>query len=63
MSMVIVLWEVTAILGNGCGIQGQKYVAWLQGSEMPVGFHDRNLISGIQCFRLINFNMPQRSNG
>ena len=29
MSMVIVLSEVTAILGNGCGIQGQNYVAWL----------------------------------
>ena len=63
VSMVIVLWEVTALLGNGCGIQGQKYVAWLQGSEMPVGFHYRNLKSGIQCFRLINFNMPQQSNG
>ena len=47
VSMVIVLWEVTAILGNGCGIQGQKYVAWLQGSEIPVEFHYRNLISGI----------------
>ena len=32
VSMVIVLWEVTAILGNGCGIQGQKHVAWLQGN-------------------------------
>ena len=45
--MTIVLWKVTAILGNGCGIQGQKYIAWLQGSEMPVRFHYRNLISGI----------------
>ena len=43
--MVTVLWEVTSILGNGCGIQGQKYVAWLQESEIPVGFHYRNLIS------------------
>ena len=47
MSMVIILWEVTAILGNGCGIQGQKYVAWLQGSEIPEGFHYRNMTSGI----------------
>ena len=47
VSMVIVLWEVTAVLGNFCGIQGQKYVAWLQGSEILVGFHYRNLISGI----------------
>ena len=38
-SMVIVLWEVTAILGNGCAIEGQKYVALLQGSEIPVEFH------------------------
>ena len=27
VSMVLVLWEVTAILGNGCGFQGQNYVA------------------------------------
>ena len=47
VSMVIVLWEVTGILGNGCGMQEQKYVAWLQGSEIPVEFHYRNLISGI----------------
>ena len=39
VSMVLVLWEVAAILGNGCGIQGQNYVAWLQGSKIPVGFH------------------------
>ena len=30
VSMVIVLWEFTAISGNDCGIQGQNYVAWLQ---------------------------------
>ena len=47
MKMVIDLWEVTAVLRNGCGIQGQKYVAWLQGSEIPVESHYRNLISGI----------------
>ena len=35
--IVLVLWAVPAILGNGCGIQGQIYVAWLQGSKMPVG--------------------------
>ena len=63
VSMVIVLWEVNVILGNGCGIQGQKYVAWLQGSEIPVGFHYRNSVSGIQCFRLINLNVSQWSNG
>ena len=47
MSMVLVLWEVDVILGNGCRIQGQSHVAWLQGSEMPVGFHYMNLILGI----------------
>ena len=47
MSMVLVLWEVDVILGNGCRIQGQNHVAWLQGSEMPVGFHYMNLILGI----------------
>ena len=47
VSMVIVLWKVTVILGNGCGMQGQQYVAWLLGSEVPVEFHYRNLISGV----------------
>ena len=41
--MVIVLWQVNAILGNGCGIQGQNYV------EMKIGFHYRNFILGIYC--------------
>ena len=36
--------EVAAMLGNSCGIQGQNYVAWLQGNKMPVGFHNKNLI-------------------
>ena len=45
--MVLVLWAVNAILGNGYGIQGQNYVALLQGSEMTAGFHFRNLILGI----------------
>ena len=46
-SIVSVLWEVGAILGNGCGIQGQNYVALLQGSGIPAGFHSRNLVLGI----------------
>ena len=45
VSMVIVLWQVNAILG------GKNYVAWFQRSEMPVGFHYRNLILGTKCFR------------
>ena len=36
--------RVGAILRNGCRIQGQKYVALLQGSEMAGGFHYRNWI-------------------
>ena len=46
-SMVLVLWEVGAILGNGHGIQGQNDVALLQASGMPAGFHSSNLILGI----------------
>ena len=63
VSMVLVLWEVAAILGNGCRIQGQNYVAWLQRSKMQVGFHYSNLILGIYYFRIITFNVSQWSNG
>ena len=35
---------VGVILGNGWAIQGQNYVALLQGSEMTAGFHYRNWI-------------------
>ena len=45
--MVLVVWEIGAILGNGYGIQGQNYFALLQGSEMTAGFHCRNWILGI----------------
>ena len=44
VSMVLVLWGFTAILGNGYGNQGQNYVALLPGSEMSPGFFHRNLI-------------------
>ena len=47
VSIVLVLWGVTAILGNGCGIKGHNYVAWLQGNKIQLGFHYRNLILGI----------------
>ena len=33
---------VGAILGNGYGIQGQNYVALLQGSGITAGFHHRS---------------------
>ena len=42
--MILVLWEVAAILGNSRGIQGQNNIAWPEGSEIPVGFHYKNLI-------------------
>ena len=35
--LVLLKWEVAAILRNGCGIQGQNYVAWIQRSKMSVG--------------------------
>ena len=38
---------VGTAVGNGPGIQGQNYVALLQGSEMTAGFHYRNWILGI----------------
>ena len=44
VNMVSVLSEDAAILGTGCGIQGQSYVALLQGSEISAGFHYRDLI-------------------
>ena len=36
-----------AILGNKYEIQGQRYVALLQGSEITAGFHYRNCILDI----------------
>ena len=47
VSMVLVLWEVAAILRNGYRIQVQNYVVLSQGNEMLVRFHYRNLIFGI----------------
>ena len=47
VSMILVRWDVAAILGNRYGIQGQTYVALLLGSQIPAGFHYRNLILGI----------------
>ena len=41
-----IFWGVSLILGNRYGLQEQNYVALLQGSEMPVGLHFRNLITG-----------------
>ena len=47
LSMISVLWENAAVFGNGYGIQGQSYVALLQGNGMSAGFHYRNLILGM----------------
>ena len=35
--LVLLKWEVAAILRNGCEVLGQNYVAWLQGKKMSVG--------------------------
>ena len=45
--MVLVLWGVGPILGNGNGIWGQNHFALLQGSEISAELHTRNLILGI----------------
>ena len=37
MFLVLLKWEVAAILGNECGVQGQNYVAWLSRGKMSVG--------------------------
>ena len=44
--MVLVLWRVGDILGNGYGIQRQNYVALLQGNVSRVSLQEfeRNLI-------------------
>ena len=47
VSMALVPWGVGAILGNEYGIQGQNYVALLQGSEITAGFHYWNWILDI----------------
>ena len=39
--------EVAANLGNGYGIQGQNYIAWLQASKMLVEFYYRKLVEGV----------------
>ena len=57
VSMVLVLWWIGAILGNGYGIPRQNYTALLQGSEMSAVFHctifHYTLILGAQYFKLI----------
>ena len=50
--VVLVLRRIGAFLGNGYGIQRQIYVILLWESEISAGFHDKNFILGIWCFRL-----------
>ena len=45
--VVLILWSIGAILGNGHGIQGQNYVILLWESEISAGFHYGNFIFGI----------------
>ena len=63
VSIVLVPWGVRAILGNRCEIQGQNYVALLQGSEITTGFHYRSWILDIQGFRLVAMNVHWWPNG
>ena len=57
VNMVFVFWGVGRILGNVYKIWGQNYVALLQGSKMQARLHFRNLILGIQCFRILSVNV------
>ena len=54
VSMILGLWGVGTVLGNEYGIQGQNYVALLQGREITTGtslhFHYRNLNLDIRGF-------------
>ena len=43
-NIVLVLWGNDANIGSKYGIQGQKYVALLQGNKMTAEFNYRNLI-------------------
>ena len=45
---------VGVILGNGCGIQVQNYVASLQGSRATAGFNYSSWVVCIKCYRLPN---------
>ena len=47
VSMALDPWGFGAILGNRYGIQGENYVALLQGSKITEGFHYRNWILDI----------------
>ena len=53
ISLALVLWGAGAIITNGYGIQGQNCVGLLQVNAMTAGLHYRNLILGVQCFKLI----------
>ena len=54
---------VGAILGNGCGIQEQNYVALIQRSETTAEFHCRSWILYIKCYRFILWDVSQWSCG
>ena len=54
---------VGTTLGNGYEIQGQNYVAKLQGRVLWVWSRCRNFMLGISCFRWIIFDMLNLPNG
>ena len=47
----------------GVEFRDKNYVALLQGSEMLLGWHFRNLILGINCCSIIALTTNQWSNG
>ena len=47
MSMVLVIWGVCLILGNGNGIYKENDIALFQRSVIVAGLQSRNFISGI----------------
>ena len=52
VNMVLVLWEVSPILGNGYGIKLKHYVDLLQNCEMSTELPPKKLKLGIKCFRI-----------
>ena len=42
VSIMSVLWEVGAFLGDGHGIAGENYVVLLTGNKMSAWYHYRN---------------------
>ena len=57
VSIVLLLLGADPILGNGYRLQGQRYVALLQESEMSAGCHYKGLMFAMQLIRLIKLDV------